>query len=122
MPKYNLIEDIGDCEIQKLEFGFEKLTISIFDREKSINYKINLSSVTYVVFESNHLQNVIETIHMFENFEEALKFNSFLLFSSRFDISNQIIEEDRFLEIIYICPITGGEIVAFFSGLEVSID
>jgi hypothetical protein len=117
---FNFSDDFGDCEVQAIEFRFEKLGVTLFNPESKISFQLLLSNAKYCLFESDHLQNVIEGVNLFISIDDALKDERFKKFMSKSNFLSILDAETKELEVLYVSPITGGELAVIFSGLEIS--
>jgi hypothetical protein len=81
-----------------------------------------MTDVNQFVFSTNHVQNVVSKIHLFDTIEIAM---AHVEFKRAYDqiLSNTehaIIEADKAL--LFVEPITGGDVIAQFRTLELFIE
>lgn len=108
--------DLRDCEIGAVSFSFPDLSIVFADVNRERYIYLDALNCCKVIFESDHVQNVVDGIFFFNSFDVFSKKNPFLnaenfhnYIKSDFDIDQ--IERDigQKYQIICISALTGGD-------------
>jgi hypothetical protein len=109
--------NFGDCEIHAISFLNGSVHFNIFDPRETAFITLVFHSVDALLFATNHTQNVIETVRLFDNLD-ALKsapdaFGFFKKIGPSY--SNSYLP----LKFAYIVPITGGETLISFTDFTI---
>jgi hypothetical protein len=114
---------MGDCELTGLQMSFRHLELTLFDpgsqtthgeqldREKY--YRITCKGASYLKFDSDHLQNVIEDVWILTDRAKAEEFTTFSgrkLFPTALSLQAEYY--------IFITPITGVELFAVARSIQ----
>ncbi len=118
MPEASIDRNYGDREIHSISFMNGSAYFKIFDPFETTFFTLIFHSVGNLLFETNHTQNVIKSIRIFSNLDEAKNDPIASSFVKRIDQSTMITGEE--LQFAYISPITGGETIISFKRLEMS--
>jgi hypothetical protein len=118
----NYRENASDCEIRGIVFDHPNVRIFFFDPYWKQSFYLSMTDVNQFVFSTNHVQNVVSKIHLFDTIEIAM---AHVEFKRAYDqiLSNTehaIIEADKAL--LFVEPITGGDVIAQFRTLELFIE
>jgi hypothetical protein len=106
--------NVGDCEIRSISFMDDSAYLKFFDPQEVSYFTIVFHKVIHLGFETNHTQNVIDSI---------------VIFNSEPEIDRKLVPA-RFLEALpnnipasaklaYIRPIAGGEAFIIFETFEI---
>jgi hypothetical protein len=113
--------DWGDCEIHSISFMNGSAYFKIFDSFETVFFTIVFHSVAYLLFETNHYQNVLASIKIFKTFEDMKKEPFAVEFLKKIEKADQsILETDKGLKFAYMQPIAGGETIISFRSFEIA--
>lgn len=108
--------NFGDCEIRSISFMDRSAYLRFFDPVKTTYFTVVFRSFSNLLFETNHFQNVIDSVQVFDTIEDLKNDRTASAFLSKVD---QATLETKGLKFAYIKPIAGGETFISFTGLEV---
>ncbi|KQY62741.1 hypothetical protein ASD52_36425 [Ensifer sp. Root142] len=108
----------ADCEIRTLAFDYPNLTLKLFDSTEVDFYKLVFHNVEFFIFESDHLQNVISAMQVFDNLKDALLDSAFANYARQRKLEEELSKLIGNHRICYIRPITGGDMVIVFAEWE----
>jgi hypothetical protein len=111
--------NLGDCEIHSISFSKEAAHFRLFDPHDTTFFTIVFNGVKHLRFETNHTQNVIDSMKIFDGIEEALKDAAVSRWLARFDSFGTNLP-DKIAKVAHIRPIAGGETLVVFSHLEIN--
>ncbi|MGA1805253.1 hypothetical protein [Rhizobium sp. HT1-10] len=114
MEKQNFTS-FADFEIRTIGFDHPDLLLKLFDSTEVNFYALTFLDVAFCIFETDHLQNVISELSVFENISLArndLAFEKFVRSRSLTDDLERIVGN---YQVCYIRPITGGDMIVIFS-------
>lgn len=121
MAGLDLPQDFEDCEIRSISFDHPNVIVKLFDSFEVNYYTLKFSGAEFVLFESDHVQNVMSRIFSFQNVDEAIKQRDFLKFASDRGILEAIRNRFGNYKICYFYPVTSGDMVICYSQLDIEM-
>ncbi len=86
-------------------------------RSDQRSFSIGLHGVEHILFFSNHVQNVVDRIYRFSCWQEAMAVEEFSEFAESFLSPHFVSLEES--PTLYVRPITGGDLFAQYSALDI---
>lgn len=115
MNEKALNRNFGDCEIHSISFMNRSAYFKFFDPIKTTFFTLIFHSFENLLFETNHFQNVIDSVHLYNSLDEAKNDPTALAFLTKIDPATLSADGLKFA---YIHPIAGGETFISFKSLE----
>ena len=112
--------DFGDCEITAVGFEHPNVIVKIYDRNEADFYATIFSGVEYVLLESNHVQNVVSFLHVFESARDGLENEEFADWLRERGLSGEIERLTGNHRICFLSPIAGAQVLIIYE--EVSLN
>lgn len=112
------IEGFEDCEIRTISFDMPNVTINLFDPEEVNYHRLDFKNVEFLIFETNHVQNVVSKIFLFNGLDEALRYPPLASFLQQRKLVDVIEEQIGNYKICYIEPVAGGDCVMIYLEME----
>jgi hypothetical protein len=112
------ISQFPDCEIRTLAFDYPSLVLKLFDPTEMTYHTLAFRDVVFCVFESDHLQNVVSALQVFDSLTEALRDHAFSNYLQMRNIDENLRKNIGNNRICYIRPITGGDLIIIFREVE----
>lgn len=112
------IPQFPDCEIRTFAFDYPSLILKLFDPTEMTYHSLAFRDVVFCIFESDHLQNVVSALEVFDNLPDALQDHAFSNYVRQREILEDLQKNIGNHRICYIRPITGGDLVKIFGELE----
>jgi hypothetical protein len=116
MNKKALNRNFGDCEIHSISFMNRSVYLKFFDPVETTFFTLIFHSFGNLLFETNHFQNVIDSVYLYNSLDEAKSDPAALAFLTKIDPAT--LDADG-LKFAYIRPIAGGETFISFKSVEV---
>ncbi|NTI46634.1 hypothetical protein [Rhizobium rhizogenes] len=114
-------ESFADCEIRTIGFDHPNLLLKLFDSTEVDFYALSFADVSFCLFESDHLQNVISELSIFDSLDKARNDPAFEEFISAKNIAGELVRIIGNYQVCYIRPITGGDMVIVFSECDFTL-
>ena len=114
-----LNRNVGDCEIKSISFMDESVSFRLFDPANTHYFTITFHSIGHLIFETSHVQNVIDSIEIFDSTEQVVQQLDRIQFLRRIDAEILRSASTRAMKFAYIQPITGGETFLSFKSFEI---
>ena len=108
--------NFGDCEIQAITFLNGSAYLKIFDPHETAFFTLVFHSVGILLFATNHTQNVIDTVRLFDNLDALRSDPDAFGFFQRMDHPHS--RENSSMRFAYIVPVAGGETLISFTDFE----
>ena len=108
--------NFGDCEIRSISFTERSVYLKFFDPIKTSFFTLIFHSFGNLLFETNHFQNVIDSVHLYNSLDEAKSDPAASAFLAKIDPAT--LDADG-LKFAYIQPIAGGETFISLKSLEI---
>jgi hypothetical protein len=89
--------------------------LKFFDPTTTTYFTTIFRSFGHLLFETDHFQNVIDSVWLFESFDELKNDSNVRAFLKKMDISTL---DTKGLKFAYIKPIAGGEALISFQDFE----
>ena len=107
---------LGDCEIHSISFTKDAVHLRLFDSFEVDYFTLVFRGLRYMIFETNHFQNVLESLTIFDNWQERKNEHA----SQWLDkVSPSLVESDLGNgKIAYFQPTAGGETLIVFEEVE----
>ncbi|MGU3659063.1 hypothetical protein [Methylobacterium fujisawaense] len=102
----------GDSEIDLVSFAGDGVRLNFNDQDGKPMAVLDFQGVEYILIESNHMQNVISSISVFDSVDELLRFSPAKIFCQS---KNAELLTNKNLSAAYIRPISGFEAVILFT-------
>jgi len=112
-------ENLGDCEIRSISFDMPNIHMKLFSPVNPASYFITFQDVVYFVFETDHIQNVIEGIFSFNNIHDALECAEFKDFVKRRNLLDDLMKQFNNYRIFYILPLTGVDCIILCETIKI---
>lgn len=112
--------DFGDCELTAVAFDHPDIVVKLFDPSNGAVYSATFSAVSYVLMETNHMQNVVSYIHVFDNVGDALRAPDFAAWLEQRDLLSTIGQIAGNHRLCYVQPIAGADMLIVFEGVSVA--
>ena len=109
--------NFGDCEIHAISFLNGSAYFNIFDPFEVAFFTLVFHSVDILVFATDHTQNVIDAIYLFEDFDALKRHPIAFDFFKKIESLNPNFDPTR--KFAYIAPTTGGDTLISFSSVEI---
>jgi hypothetical protein len=109
--------NVGDCEIREISFTHPDVSLRIFDPFNSSFLTLLFRSVGVMLFETNHVQNVIGSIFLFDSLDEAMTDPLTAPFLTK--IAPVELEIEAASKFVHVRPITGGDTIISFKSFEI---
>jgi hypothetical protein len=116
MNKKTIDRNFGDCEIRTISFMNGSAYLKFFDPVETTFFTLIIHAFGNLLFETNHFQNVIDSVHLYNSLDEAKSDPAALAFLTKIDPA--MLDADG-LKFAYIQPIAGGETFISFKSLEI---
>ncbi|HEY6258163.1 MAG TPA: hypothetical protein VIY51_20470 [Xanthobacteraceae bacterium] len=111
------VKNVGDCEIHSISFTKDTVHLRLFDPFDFNYFTIVLHGLRYMLFETNHFQNVLSSIAIFDSWADLKKDPAAAQWLEK--LSPSIPEADIIgAKIAYFQPTAGGETLIIFEHLE----
>ncbi len=107
----------GDCEIPAISFLNGSAYFNIFDPYETAFITLVFHSVGTLLFATNHTQNGIETVRLFDDLDALRSDPDAFGFFKKMEPSHSSSGPPR--EFAYITPITGGETLISFTDVTI---
>ncbi|MGB6965156.1 MAG: hypothetical protein WBD90_11880 [Xanthobacteraceae bacterium] len=107
----------GDCEIPAISFLNGSAYFNIFDPYETAFITLVFHSVGTLLFATNHTQNVIETVRLFDDLDALRSDPDAFGFFKKMEPSHLSSGPPR--KFAYITPITGGETLISFTDVTI---
>ena len=100
--------EVGDSELREIVFSIEGLSFLIFRPAAKTNFWIHFAQVQFFAFESDAMQNVIESITALDKDEVIMNIVGSNLIQQFITSDSSEMISDRGQNYVYIRPIAGG--------------
>jgi hypothetical protein len=107
----------GDCEIHAISFLNGSVYFNIFDPYETAFITLVFHSVDTLLFATNHTQNVIETVRLFDDLDASRSDPDAFGFFKKMEPSHSGLGPP--LKFAYIVPVTGGETLISFTDFAI---
>jgi hypothetical protein len=109
--------NFGDGEIREISFLHPNVSLKIFNPTDSTFCTLLFRSVGVMLFETNHVQNVIDSIVLFDGLSTAMADESAAAFLKK--VTPTDLANAAGSKFVHIRPITGGETIISFESFEI---